>query len=78
MIRKIAREIARRLGSIRPFPDAPRDSADFDHAVPASQREMVKRLASISYWEDKIKHFDQYEYFQSEGIWRAKRDAPSR
>jgi len=75
MIRKIVRQIARHLGPVRPFRDAPRDSSDFDHAVPASQREMVKRLALIPYWEDKIKHFDQYEYFQAEGIWRGKGDA---
>jgi predicted SAM-dependent methyltransferase len=74
MIRKIVRQIARRLGPVRPFSDALPDSSDFDHAVPASQREIVKRLALIPYWEDKIKHFDQYEYFQAEGIWRAKGD----
>jgi predicted SAM-dependent methyltransferase len=74
MIRKIVRRIARRLALGRLFPGARRKSADIGHAAWASQREMVGRLASIPYWEDKIKHYDQYEYFPAEGVWLAKRD----
>jgi predicted SAM-dependent methyltransferase len=36
---------------------------------------MVKRLESIPYWEDKIKHSDRYEYSQDAGAWLAKRHA---
>ena len=47
------------------------DSAQQDSSRPErlSQREMVKKLQLIPYWEHKIDYYKQYEYSLSQGVW---------
>lgn len=46
-----------------------------NHPNRISQREMVKTLQSIPFWEHKIDLYKRYTYSHSQGVWLAKTDS---
>lgn len=65
MISKIINRIKRAL---RPVTGG-NDKQTVNQPIRMSQREMIKTLQSIPFWEDKIGLYKRYVYTESHGVW---------
>ena len=76
MLKKVARSIKRLFDSSQHSAIAGQTNPQ-QQAVPAfvSQREMVRKLSTIPYWEDKINFTKIFDYSAEQGIWVQPADA---